>query len=151
LSQYLFGWCKTNKGLRLIVSFADPDEGHIGAAYQAGNWIFTGSSSDYVKYLTPDGKLLHPRQVSKTGVKPFYGQLTSVPKFSDCEKVHSSGKYRYLMPLDDAMRKQVEPLRKPYPKRGTGETDNAAGSNLQTGGASPTVPLSELETQEDTR
>ena len=53
-------------------------------------------------------------------------------------------KHRYLMPLDDAMRAQIEPLRKPYPKRetcGRGETDSAADSNPQIGGASPTHPL----------
>jgi hypothetical protein len=62
----------------------------------------------------------------------------------DCTKIWRYGKHRYLYPLDDAMRKQIEPLRKPYPKRGTGETDNAAQPNAQTGGASPTVPLLEL-------
>ena len=53
------------------------------------------------------------------------------------------GKYKYLFPLDDAMRKQIEPLRKPYPKRGRGETDSASQSNEKTGGASPTRPLLE--------
>jgi hypothetical protein len=31
--------------LRLIVSFADPAEGHVGRIYQAGNWIYTGKSA----------------------------------------------------------------------------------------------------------
>jgi len=46
------------------------------------------------------------------------------------------------------MRAQIAPLAKPYPKReqrGTGEIDSAPGSNRETGGASPTVPLSETE------
>lgn len=55
--------------------------------------------------------------------------------------VMGSSKYRYLYPIDDAMRKQIEPLRKPYPKRGAGETDNAPDTNQETGGASPTAPL----------
>ena len=50
-------------------------------------------------------------------------------------------KYKYIYPLDDAMRAQIEPLAKPYPKRGTGETDNAAHSRAQIEGASPIVPL----------
>jgi hypothetical protein len=75
-------------------------------------------------------------------VKPQYGELRQVAKIDECEKIPQLGKYRYLMPLDDAMRKQIEPLRKPYPKRGEGETDNAAGSNQQTEGASPISPLS---------
>jgi hypothetical protein len=54
------------------------------------------------------------------------------------------GKYRYLMPLDAAMRAQIAPLAKPYPKkesRGLGETDNAPRTNEETGGARPTNPL----------
>src|SRR3990167_7902142 len=31
-----------NSGLRLCVSFADPFHQHVGAIYQAGNWVFTG-------------------------------------------------------------------------------------------------------------
>jgi RNA processing factor Prp31 len=36
---------------------------------------------------------------------------------STATKVPILGKHRYLMPLDDEMRKRIEPLRKPYPKR----------------------------------
>ena len=31
---------RSNPGLRLVVSFADPGEGHEGKIYQAGNWIY---------------------------------------------------------------------------------------------------------------
>jgi hypothetical protein len=40
-----------------------------------------------------------------------------VPKHEDCIEVPLLGKHRYLYPLDDAMRKQIAPLSKPYPKR----------------------------------
>lgn len=85
---------------------------------------------------TPDyfveGRWMHQRQMnSRFGtIKGFTG-----------EKRKGSDKHKYLFPLDDAMRKQIEPLRKPYPKRERGETDSAAGSNPQTGGASPTRSL----------
>ena len=39
------------------------------------------------------------------------------------------------------MRKQIEPLRKPYPKRGRGEIDSASQTNEKTDGASPIRPL----------
>jgi hypothetical protein len=132
---------KQSPGTRLIVSFADPNQGHLGIIYQAGGWIYSGLANSTPKYKTKDGRTLHNRQVSKFGVKVQYGELRRVPKIEDCEVIPQLDKYRYLMPLDDEMRKQIEPLRKPYPKRGAGETDSAAGSNLQTGGASPTAPL----------
>lgn len=127
-------------GLRLIVSFADPEHGHAGTIYQAMNWIYAGNSISSEEYII-NGKRWLGRAFRAS--KP--AQLTTKeaatlldPNF---QTVMGSSKYRYLMPLDDAMRKQIEPLRKPYPKRGTGETDSAAQSNAQTGGASPTVPL----------
>lgn len=106
-------------GIRLIVSFADPNQGHIGTIYQAGNWIYSGIANSTPKYKTRDGRILHQRQVSKTGVKPQYGEMRIVPKISDCIVIPQEDKYRYLYPLDRAMRKQIAPLAKPYPKRET--------------------------------
>ena len=131
---------KSNPGLRLIVSFADPNQKHIGAIYQAGNWIYTGTSSQSTVYISKDGHEFHARNIGTYTGTDKYG----VKKYSRSEMVREEkrpGKYRYLFPLDDAMRKQIEPLRKPYPKRERGEIDNAAESNPQTGGASPTRSL----------
>jgi len=128
-------------GLRLIVSFADANEGHHGGIYQAAGWLYSGQSNSTPKYRTPHGDIIHQRQVSKVGYKPQYGTLRRVPKIEDLEVIPQLGKYRYLYSLDAAMRSQILPLAKSYPKRGTGEIDNAAYSNTQTGGASPTVPL----------
>jgi hypothetical protein len=121
---------KQSPGLRLIVSFADPMQDHHGGIYQAMNWLYVGSSQAQREVIV-NGKVMHKRTAHS-----LYGTIKGL------EKSDVLWKHKYLMPLDDAMRKQVEPLRKPYPKRGTGEIDNAAQSNAQTGGASPTVPLS---------
>lgn len=129
---------KKETGLRLCVSFADPNEGHHGGIYQAGGWIYSGKSNSTPKYKTKDGKILHQRQVSKVGYKPQYGTIRRVPKQSDCEVLPQLDKHRYLMPLDDEMRKQIEPLRKPYPKRVTKAT---SGDQLEGGGAIPTHAL----------
>lgn len=42
--------------------------------------------------------------------------ITRVPKPDECEKIELPGKHRYLMPLDRAMRKKVEPLRLKHPQ-----------------------------------
>lgn len=128
-----------NPGLRLIVSFADPGEGHHGGIYQAANWVYVGDSVGCWFYKDKSGKVWHPRNVSED-----LWRSGKVVRPSDCEKVWKVGKHRYLFPLDEAMRKQIEPLRKPYPKRGEGETDSAPGSNRETEGASPISPLSEV-------
>ena len=108
---------KRSPSLRLIISFADPNEGHHGGIYQAGNWVYAGKTSDSYKYKDKHGRIWHQRQVSVTGVKRQYGQMQSVAKISECSKLPQAGKHRYLMPLDADMRKQIEPLARPYPKR----------------------------------
>jgi hypothetical protein len=121
-------------GLRLVVSFADPDQGHHGGIYQGGGWIYTGRSSSAAEYVIK-GERLHGRVVHLR-----YG--TKKP-FKDC-RVPGSSKHRYLMPLDDEMRRRIEPLRKPYPKRagsaGSGTSPDQGGR----GGATPTPALTNL-------
>ena len=94
---------KTNKNLRLVVSFADPDKGHHGGIYQAGNWIYCGDSPKTIE-LFVKGRWVHWRG-------GFYEKKQDTPKRT------MPGKHRYLMPLDDEMRKRILPLSKPYPKR----------------------------------
>ncbi len=104
-------------GLRLVVSFADPEEKHHGGIYQATNWIYGGQSVAYDKFIDVKGRVWHPRQVSSSGYKKMYGEYRKVPKIGECQKLRVVGKHRYLYPLDAAMREQIKPLAKPYPKR----------------------------------
>ena len=127
------------RGLRLVVSFADPNEGHIGAIYQATNWLYTGMSEPYDKFMDASGRIWHPRQVSRTGVSRQYGEQRLVPKIADCERVPQLGKHRYLYPLDRAMRRQIAPLAKPYPKRGPGVQGDTPADQAGGPGSSPGV------------
>ena len=124
---------KVSPNLRIIVSYADPEEGHHGGIYQAGNWVYTGPSSKSIK-VWYKGKWAHKKTVDDAGVNQ-----------RGMQKKYVAGKHRYLMPLDKEMRKQIEPLRKPYPKK----QDTCAGSeavsrqSFQTGdgGSIPTSAL----------
>lgn len=114
-------------GLRLCVSYADPNQGHHGGIYQAGGWIYCGTTDADAKYRDPSGRIWHSRQVSKTGVKRQFGQRRRVPRFDQCEKIPLLGKHKYLMPLDNEMRAKLLPLSKPYPKRERSAVGGAAG------------------------
>ncbi len=132
---------KQSPGVRLIVSFADMEHNHYGIIYQATNWVYTGTTKPGRVGFVVRGKKTHTRTIGSMpgGVQ----SLEWVKNHIDRNAVEWIGveKHRYLMPLDDDMRKQIEPLRKPYPKRGQGEIDNAPQSNEETGGARPTCPL----------
>ncbi len=130
-------------GLRLVVSYADPNHDHNGAIYQAGNWVYTGQTSMDFEAIDLAGRKWHSRQVSRTGVSRQYGTLRRVPRHDQCLIVPLLGKHRYLFPLDRAMRKQIAPLAKPYPKRETcgpsveGDTLPQTESDVRSIGAAP--------------
>jgi len=104
-------------GIRLIVSYADPREGHHGGIYQAGGWAYVGQTPPDVRYIDRSGREHHPRMACVSGVKISFGAIKHVVKTEDCRKIEVPGKYKYLMPLDSAMREKIEKLRQPYPKR----------------------------------
>jgi len=129
----------SNPGLRLIISYADSNQGHLGGIYQATNWVYEGEFANERGILI-NGNLVHRRTINaRYGTSSIDFLQNHIDK--KAQVVTGTEKYKYLYPLDDDMRKQIEPLRKPYPKRGRGEIDNASQSNEKTGGASPTRPL----------
>lgn len=125
--------------LRLIVSFADSHQGHHGGIYQAGNWIYSGITDESIAYFNDSGRQIHPRNVGKITCNDKYG----VKKYGKdgLTKEARPGKHRYLMPLDAAMREQIAPLAKPYPKRTTRTKEQDAGHPPALGGAAPTRSL----------
>jgi hypothetical protein len=127
--------------LRLIVSFADPSEGHHGGIYQAGNWIYNGQSAPSVEYIGSDGKRWHARMVKKQGWTTVQGKRRKTLTPDQCTPVKKPGKHRYLMPLDKAMRKQIIPLSKPYPKRAQSIDADAPDFQSGEGGSTPTCAL----------
>jgi hypothetical protein len=119
-------------GVRCVVSFADPTAGHHGGIYQAGNWIYAGQSAGNYEWRL-HGKRLNKR--AYTGVN-FGSPRLDVP--AGAVRVPLPGKHRYLMPLDEAMRAQIAPLAKPYPKRAK---EQAGGHPSPLGGVTPTRTL----------
>ena len=105
--------------LSLLVSFADPGEGHHGGIYQAGNWVYTGQTATTRFYRhIPTGKVVHERYVDPRGWRGTLGGRKArafLP--GECEVVKESRKHRYLLPLTNTMRTWAEQYRKPYPKR----------------------------------
>lgn len=134
---------KHNPGLRLIVSFADPSEGHHGGIYQAGNWIYSGKSASSTEYVGPDGKRWHARMVKSKGWTVVHGIKRKTLTPEQCTKVEKPGKHRYLMPLDAEMKSKILPLSKPYPRRHASASSEVAESPSAAGGAAPTRTLND--------
>jgi hypothetical protein len=127
-----------NPKLRLVVSFADRDQSHHGGIYQATNWIYDGAGSPATFYLI-NGKKTHPRTIGSAG---HIQNLDGARKMDrNAKAIQCQGKHRYLMPLDNEMRRQILPLSKPYPKRAGSDTMDTAGFQPAKGGSTPTPAL----------
>ncbi len=127
-------------GLRLVVSFADPHEGHVGGIYQGGNWLYTGTSGASTIYIDKAGKAWHSRNVADHDCRGNDWWGTTRRNKQGMRKEARPGKYRYLMPLDTEMRKRVEPLAQPYPSAGSADS-GTVGDQSARGGATPTSAL----------
>lgn len=122
-------------GLRLVVSYADPQYGHYGGIYQAMGWIYVGRAGGGHQ-LQLAGQVLHKRVVSAR-----YGT-------ADSRRLHGfylypENKYKYLYALDAVMCAQILPLAQPYPKRATSILADAPTVQVGESGAAPTVALGE--------
>jgi hypothetical protein len=106
---------RQSPGLRLIVSYADPEHGHVGVIYQATGWVYLGVTNRE-SLIRLNGRLFHPRTVaSRYGTRSIEWLRQHVA--ADAGHVPTLPKHRYALPLDDAMRRQLESRRLPYPKR----------------------------------
>ena len=121
---------RQSPGLRLIVSYADPVQSHHGGIYQAMNWIYTGASQAQRESLRLDGTVLHKRVANHR-----YGTIKGLPKSE------MLWKHKYLYPLDPAMRAQIAPLAKPYPKRAASIDSDAPVVQTGEDGAYPIAAL----------
>lgn len=128
-------------GLRLVVSYADTDQGHHGGIYQAGGWIYTGKVLEGIRDgFIIHGRKVHPKTVASRGIRQSIADVRAHLDPGASEH-RGLGKHKYLMPLDAAMRAQVAPLARPYPTRAGSAASGTAGHQPAGDGATPIPAL----------
>lgn len=90
--------------VRMVVSYADPEQGHAGTIYQAMNWLYMGRTTPADEYIL-NGKRMHGRTFRAKG-RP-----------NQAQKVKGSSKLRYCYTWDKKLRKQLQQSCLPYPAR----------------------------------
>jgi hypothetical protein len=134
---------RQSPGLRLIVSYADPQHGHVGVLYQAMGWLYLGTTNAE-SLIQLNGRLFHPRTVAsryRTRGIDWLRQHVA----PDAAHIRQPPKHRYVLPLDDAMPRQLAPRVQPYPRH-AGEAEKRCGGLLPAeDGANPIRPLSPHE------
>ena len=133
---------RQSPGLKLVVSYADRKEGHLGIIYQATNWLFLGEANQ--PYIRLKGAVVHPRSLYER-----YGRGgQSIPwlrKHVDphARKVPMPNKLKYSYPFDATVKRQLAAVTKPYPKRQSAGSIVVDASTAQVGegGSNPTSAL----------
>jgi hypothetical protein len=141
---------RTFPGLRLVVSYADPEHGHHGGIYQAGNWLYAGLTDAAEEYVI-NGRKFQGRALRATRRSHPRGRLQCPNVLSwarqvldpSAHAVRGVRKHRYLYPLDPEMRARIAPLARPYPKRAAGVAGDTPPHHGGEGGSTPTAALSD--------
>ena len=100
---------------KLVISYADIDQKHLGTIYQATNWIYVGDSNVncYDGSVVINGKRLHGKSVSYKLKRIAKGdkiadrlQFIREHLDKDAYKYRTAGKRKYLYPMDKRIRKK---------------------------------------------
>lgn len=102
---------RSNPQLRLVVSFADAAQGHVGTLYQATNWLYFGLTSAAQQFFYK-GRWCHNREISSGA----FGKGGAVANMAALPKRTAPPKHRYLYPLDEQLRTLLAQRAQPYPK-----------------------------------
>lgn len=91
--------------IKLVVSYADLDQGHEGKIYKAGNWLYEGLfNAGSMGAFIFKGKKVHPKTIHST-----YGKGSQRIEFlkkidPNVSKFITKGKHKYLYILDESIR-----------------------------------------------
>src|SRR5438093_3088682 len=110
--------------IRLVVSYADLNQGHERKIYQASNWLFVGETGHEAGIIL-DGKLTHRRTINS---KYETSTIEWLQKNVDPNASRRKGKpkFKYLLPLDDEMAERIKLLSKPYQQTCATSKENVA-------------------------
>jgi len=91
--------------VKIIVSYADTEQGHKGVIYQATNWLYLDEIKQGMDKCIINGKVVHKKTVnSKFGTTKGFKTIKSKPK------------HKYIYCLDKVLLKKYKEISKPYPK-----------------------------------
>lgn len=102
---------------RLVVSYADIDQGHTGTIYQATNWIYEGVKNCGARgAFIVNGQKMHPKTVHSHGWRQSLLWLREHID-PEAQEIKTAGKHKYLFSFDRKLTKELQKLSKPYPKK----------------------------------
>lgn len=110
---------KHNPGIRAVMSYADPEQGHHGGIYQAGGWTYIGRSGAMPNFYI-NGKRMHPKSIaSKYGTN----DLNKIKNMGvNIQKTKSEPKHTYAIGFDRQMKNRLKKMKQQNPPRTSAST-----------------------------
>ncbi len=96
-------WLKKNTNVEVIISYADPNYGHVGTVYKASNFVFLGKTSPG-KVIIFNGKKYHDKAIRAKyngKLKPFSKKLKKALENGEAYYVKQKSKNIYAYYLYD--------------------------------------------------
>lgn len=124
---------KENPKLKALVSFADPNVGHAGGIYQAGNWKYFGLGSKQRQYYFR-GKWRNDMKLMQF----FKGRRGQMRQLKQKELLP---KHKYVLFFCKDLENKMSSHFKDYPKRAVSIDNDAAPNQVAEGGVNPTTAL----------
>jgi len=115
-----FDWLRKNTDIKVLISYSDPMQDHLGIIYQATNWLYQGNNTMLIKgYLHKiNSKIMHARSVVALYGTINKEYLKNIDE--NYERIEMKKKHRYLYILHKKERKKIISELKhkilPYPK-----------------------------------
>ena len=103
--------------IKIVVSFADEDQNHVGTIYQATNWIYLGryGKGERSAFII-NGKKTHPRTIGSAGgvqsIKWIRENLDP-----EASEFFTKGKEKYIFVFNKRLRREWLKQAQPYPKK----------------------------------
>ena len=93
---------------KMVISYSDHRQKHLGTIYQATNWIYLGLTITSDTQYFYKGKWTHERSIN---ARPDRDQLKKI-----LPKRENSNKFKYVFCFDKKERKELMKQALPYPK-----------------------------------
>lgn len=103
---------QSNSGLKLVISYADPSQGHKGGIYKAGNWFFIGVTGAR-EYFFLKGKKTHPKTIHRYGTQNLQWLRENIDP--NAAIIKTPPKLKFIYPLDKKARRKFAKMAEPYP------------------------------------
>ena len=94
-------WLKKNTTHKVVVSYADAEQGHTGTIYKASNFKYLGHSAG-ARVIVYDQKTYHDKTIRtkyKGELKPFAKKIKAALESGEAVYKNTAGKHIYVYPL----------------------------------------------------